>query len=68
MKQKKIFICLTIALLFAACEKESPNDLLSEAKTLITEQKYSEALGRSRSTPKLLKIIPILVLLSTRSS
>ncbi len=48
MKQKKIFICLTIALLFAACEKESPNDLLSEAKTLIPEQKYSEALEKLR--------------------
>ncbi len=48
MKSKRVLICLTIALLFAACAKESPNDLLSGAKTLITEQKYSEALEKLR--------------------
>ena len=39
---------MMIALLFTACSKESPGDLLSQGKAFITEQKYSEALEKLR--------------------
>ncbi len=46
--QKRIIISLSTFLLLLACAKESPADLLSESKELITKQNYSEALEKLR--------------------
>ncbi|MBH31297.1 MAG: hypothetical protein CMG71_04815 [Candidatus Marinimicrobia bacterium] len=48
MMPNRITISLSLLLIFLACAKESPANLLSESKELITEQKYSEALEKLR--------------------